>query len=591
VPVLAKAVKHVSLREGVFQYVRRVPIDVKRDPVAWQQHFGGSEWFRKSLGTKKSNDLFLRAEQMRREFERLCSAARRQLATETFASSPNIPEQQLTAQLLAEIREQYRRSTLAPWARQYRMAQQGGAFREEFERIQEEREQNAERWKQLLLEPGARSPNPKYRTPLDMAEDYVRWTRIAAEPGSEALSLITMAIREGAMQGERDIDRLIEGGIPAPFDNINHAQARPGLKKNNEPTIRDAVTLYTTDKALRPKTARDVLRSLDLFEAVVGNKQLRDLTRKDFTSFIGHLAQKQVGGRARESIARGISPATVQKRLTFLRSALNHAIQKGLFEGANPATNIDISAWVKPQDKSVMREKRPFRVAELNRVFEHPWFTGCAASDRDHVPGALRLAGSRFWAPIVALFSGCRASELGGLMLRDIDLDGPFPFFHIRDNQYRPTKGGYARFVPILDGLRTLGFEDYVAQVRSTGSDRLFPDWHAPLRTGGFDKQDAAWSNAKIIRAFNRTVISKCLGDAHSKGTRQEVTFHSFRGAFKSMLGYREHQIPPNIINEVVGHSKSELDKSYVGVVPLEQTYAAIHRCGWPGLILPTSPY
>ena len=71
---------------------------------------------------------------------------------------------------------------------------------------------------------------------------------------------------------------------------------------------------------------------------------------------------------------------------------------------------------------------------------------------------------------------------------------------------------------------------------------------------------------------------------------RLEVTFHSFRGAFKSMLGLKRHNVPPNVINEVIGHSKSEMDKRYVSVVPLEETYSAIHATGWPELIIPDAP-
>lgn len=123
------------------------------------------------------------------------------------------------------------------------------------------------------------------------------------------------------------------------------------------------------------------------------------------------------------------------------------------------------------------------------------------------------------------------------------------------------------------------------------GTDRLFPDWVLPKSSKAYEKHDTPWSNAKIIRAFNRTVIRNSLGERLRDDARQEVTFHGFRGAFKSMLGLQANAVSTNIIHEVTGHAKGEMDQRYVGMIPLEETYPAIRACGWSGLILPTSPY
>jgi hypothetical protein len=56
------------------------------------------------------------------------------------------------------------------------------------------------------------------------------------------------------------------------------------------------------------------------------------------------------------------------------------------------------------------------------------------------------------------------------------------------------------------------------------------------------------------------------------------------------MLGLKKHQVPVNVINEVIGHSKGELDKRYVGTIPLDETYPAIRACGWDGLKIPAAP-
>jgi integrase len=209
--------------------------------------------------------------------------------------------------------------------------------------------------------------------------------------------------------------------------------------------------------------------------------------------------------------------------------------------------------------------------------------------NRSHEAGEVRLTGAHYWAPVVALFTGCRAAELGGLKLNEIHLSGPHPHIHIRDNEYRRTKGGYARFVPLLDALLELGFGEYVEAIRARGNDRLFPDWQSPKSTGNFDKDDAAWSNASVIRAFNRTVIKHRLGEVLPADARREVTFHSFRGAFKSMISRSRFGININAINDVIGHAKLREDPRYVDV-PIEESHEALHACRWDDLVVPSAP-
>lgn len=110
-----------------------------------------------------------------------------------------------------------------------------------------------------------------------------------------------------------------------------------------------------------------------------------------------------------------------------------------------------------------------------------------------------------YWVPILAMHTGCRAGELGGLCVSEVRLDHQHPHLVIQDNRYRTTKGSYRRNIPILDVLLEHGFGDFVERVAKAGHDRLFPDWKAPA--GRVDASATAWSNGSLIRAFSRTVI------------------------------------------------------------------------------------
>jgi integrase len=586
---VASRVRYVSDRDGVYQYHRRVPADIVRDPTALKRFFNGDKLFRRTLSTKEAGAVFEAAAEKQREYDALVAQARASRGV-LPASAPSRALRKVTKNLLDEIKAYQHAVTARPFAQAYMWAEQDAHQAEHYQQMIDDRELFAQDRKRLLTTQGATGVSAPDAAPMDTAAALIEQLGLDAPVGSPQRSLISIAVREGALAGERDIDRIIAG-------EMLHIQPPPQLEEvaasSSGITIREVVELYVRDVSMAPKTRREVLASLDLFEKIVGNKPLAELQRRDFTCYIEQLATKQIGGRSDGSVARPIARDTVKKRYGFLRAAINHAIEKHLHEGGNPASGIDIGTWVKASDKAVMPDKRPFRLNELNLIFGHPWFTGCKSAKpllQTHKPGTVRLTGAQYWAPVVALYTGCRASELGGLKLNEIHLDDSCPHIHIRDNEYRPTKEGYARFVPLLDALMELGFGGYVEAMQKKGVDRLFPDWEPPRRTGDFDKDDAAWSNASVIRSFNRTVINHRLRDILIPGARKEVTFHAFRGAFKAMLGLTRHRVPPNVINEVIGHSKGELDKRYVGVVPLEETYPAIRACGWDGLIIPAAP-
>jgi integrase len=579
------------MRGGVYYYERRVPQAVMIDEASWERHFDRQKLYRKSLHTKVHAEVLRPADEARQDFERrVRSALTGAVAVHPPAVAapviPVVPARQITPDLLAAIAEQQRSQLVRRWAAAVVAAEREEQGAEELERLRYNREMDAVHTKDLLTRPGARTSSPWPETPVEIAEELVKRLGLDAVDGSMAFASVVMAVRQGAVAGEEEVDKLLDGRLPAASLAPVPPPAAPGA------TLRDAVERYLSDKNVRPKTASDTRKSLVLFEQVIGRKDLSELSRSHFKQFASALGQKQVGGRSVGSVERGISPATVKKRVAFLRSAINHAINVDLYEGGNPAAGVNVDALVKAADKSKMPAKRPFNLTELNLIFSYPWFAGSnGVRDRDtHRPGLVRLSDARYWAPVVALFTGCRASELGGLKLNEVELDGPFPHIHIRDNEYRPTKKGYARFVPLLDALLDLGFAAYIEEMRRSGHDRVFDDWKSPKNTGDFDKDDAAWSNGSIIRSFNTTVIKNTLGDRMTPGARREVTFHSFRGSFKSMLGLSRHSVPSNVINEVVGHSKGEIDGRYVGTIPLEETYPAIRGCGWPDLRIPRLP-
>ncbi|MEC9067384.1 MAG: hypothetical protein VX569_08900 [Pseudomonadota bacterium] len=336
------------------------------------------------------------------------------------------------------------------------------------------------------------------------------------------------------------------------------------------------------------RTIREAEGAAASFIDAVGDLPLDEITRAEMLAFCRVEGARTIGGKTPGSIVRPVSAGTLKKKVGLLRSAINHAIATDNFAGPNPAAQIDARRSTRPVPKEKMPDKRPFTVHELQPLVHHPWFTGCVSATNIHAPGRHRLDGMHFWVPILAMFTGCRAGEIGGLRVAEVRLDHQHPHLVIQDNKYRTTKGSYRRNVPILDALLHLGFDKFVERAALAGHDRLFHDWKAPA--GVVDAGATAWSNGSLIRSFNRTVVPQQLGPLLMEGARQEVTFHSFRGAFKTLLGRSEYGIPENYKHEVIGQAKSALDKRYVQEIPLADTYPAVKGCTYSGLILPPAP-
>lgn len=575
---MAAHVRYVRTRDGVYQYERRVPARVQRDARRFSDAFGGKHLFRRSLGTKDAGEMFSAAQVVHEEFEQLVSGANGKVGRRL--TPIHNPMRNVTDEDLAAICDRYTGVIAEPFERMRRLANVDAAAAAEFDRMTDAFESDAEDIKRGLRSRHGDSDGPTLQ-PLTEARHLVEEEGFKAADHSEMFGAIVEAVRIGMERGYKRVGEL-SGGDGVPIVPREDKPSKPSLN----PTLSDAVERYLQERDPATKTKSETRLALRQFEEVVGRKSLAAITRQDAHLFVQHLSKQKVGGKTKGSIVRSLSEQSISKRLRMLGSAIYHARDTGRFNGDNLLANVRLGKHVQPTDRAVMPDKRRLQIGELNRIFAHPWFVGCKSKTETHLPGNYRLNGSEYWVPVVALLTGCRAGELGGLKLSEVRLDDDLPHLLIRNNEYRRTKNGRTRCVPVIDALMELGFPDYVERVRRSGATRLFPDWIAIKPAGGGEGAFPAWSNARIIRAFNRTVIPAALSGTLTPDVRREVTFHSLRGAFKAMIG-TTNALPVNIVHEVVGHAKSELDSRYIGEVTIEETYPVVRACRYPGLVIP----
>jgi integrase len=575
---LTGVVQFVRTRDGVFQYERRVPTHIQRDGARFAAAFGSRPLFRRSLRTKRTVDMFAAYSAAHSEFERLIADPKSIVGMAKRAELQ--PARIVTDTDLEKIAARQADVTAQPFERQYRRANVDRDAAAELDRMLYDLERDAEEARDAIRTRHNDNPSP-FLKPDDEARCVAKDAGYAAAEDSEEFAAIIGAVRAGMERGYKRISALVDGSaVPALPDHHKVPSAPLGG------TLADAVDDYLIARKPAPKTIAETRLALRQFEEVVGRKSLTSITRSDGRQFVQYLAKVQVGGKTPGSIVRPLSRQSIKKRLRILASAIYHARDADQFTGDNPLAGLKIDNLIAPRDRAVMPDKRRLQISELNAIFAHPWFTGCKSATDTHSPGNHRLSGSEYWVPIVALMTGCRASELGGLALSEVRLADAMPHFLIRPNEHRGTKNGRSRCVPILDALIELGFPAYVDRIRRSGATRLFPDWTAIKPAGAGVDAFPAWSNSKVIRAFNRTVIPWALADKLSIDARREVTFHSLRGAYKAMIG-TTNNLPINVVHEVVGHAKSELDARYIGEVTIEETYPQVRGLRYIGLVVP----
>ncbi len=565
-------------REGVYQYERRVPLRIQRDARRFADLFGSRPLFRRSLRTKRTVDMFAAYAAAHSEFERLIADPKSVVGMAKRAELQ--PARIVTDTDLEEIAARQADVTAQSFERQYRRANVDRNAAAELDRMVYDLERDAEEVCDAIRTRHSDKPS-SFLKPDDEARYVAKDAGYAAAEDSEEFAAIIGAVRAGMERGYKRISALINGSVVPALPDRHKVPPTP-----LGGTLADAVDDYLIARKPAPKTIAETRLALRQFEEVIGRKSLASITRSDARQFVQHLAKVQVGGKTQGSIVRPLSRQSIKKRLRILASAIYHARDTDKFVGDNPLAGLKIDNLIAPKDRAVMPDKRRLQISELNAIFAHPWFTGCKSATDTHTPGSHRLSGSEYWVPIVALMTGCRASELGGLALSEVRLTDAMPHFLIRPNEHRGTKNGRSRCVPVLDALIELGFPAYVDRIRRSGATRLFPDWTALKPAGAGEDAFPAWSNSKVIRAFNRTVIPWALADKLSLDARREVTFHSLRGAFKAMIG-TTNNLPINVVHEVVGHAKSELDARYIGEVTIEETYPQVRGLRYSGLNLP----
>lgn len=333
------------------------------------------------------------------------------------------------------------------------------------------------------------------------------------------------------------------------------------------PILESVVEKYISDKMdtdWSQASVKDIPPQLSRFVELVGfGVRIDELSRdhmRRYRQCIEHLPssrhRQKYSGKSDEElmgmtipVEHQFSPKSLETRFTAVRSLLNWCEAEGLLVNATPLKSILKVSKQKAKVKTVPR--RAFTIDELKALFEND----------DYRKGKFQCA-AKFWAPIIALFSGARLEEICQLHLDDIrNIDG-FTCFDINaeDDKDVKTDAG-KRIVPVHPFLAEIGLLDRVDYLRANGEKHLF---HRSTLS-----QAGGKLSTSISKSF--TYFRRKWGVGGETDETSEVVFHSFR--HNVITWGKLNRVDRRLVKEVVGHEEGEFSDvtgGYEGSEPVK---------------------
>ena len=205
----------------------------------------------------------------------------------------------------------------------------------------------------------------------------------------------------------------------------------------------------------------------------------------------------------------------------------------------------------------------PFSDEDLHKLFNNEIYES----------GKFKNKPSRYWLPLIALFTGMRGEEIAQLLKNDVikDKDTDIWYFNLVAN-YEINKNlknkNSRRKIPIHPQLNRLGFIEYIDKIKS--DCMIFPEL--------FNKNGDHYKN--FGNCFNRKNDS---GWKWKCGVKGNTKFHSFRHTFTNTL--KINNVADGIIAGLLGHGHiSNVVPNYNKPDSLKICYAAINKLSYPSI-------
>ena len=334
--------------------------------------------------------------------------------------------------------------------------------------------------------------------------------------------------------------------------NLYAADSLTSTSKDKAPLLSALVEKYKTDCKNRwsPKHSssneRDIFPKLTLFLEAIGDKPVNELKKEDVLIY-KNLVYKYPANKNKKAAYKNlslgeiitsdisvediISDETIGNHFTKIRSFISWCEDNSSFMPPDLKKPISNS----PKNTTPDDEQRDaFSDEDLMNLFE----------SKDYIQG-IHSSPSRFWIPLLGLFTGARENELCQLYKSDVyqDVASGVWVIDINENSKdkKLKKPSHKRIIPIHKKLIGLGFIEFTESVQA---ERLFED--LPYLRDGYGDKFSKW--------FNRTYRKRCnVGQLPD----EKKNFHSFRHTVITQLR-NVHNIDKSVTAKLVGQQPSD---------------------------------
>lgn len=323
----------------------------------------------------------------------------------------------------------------------------------------------------------------------------------------------------------RDAAACPNGGT---LDANDHAASR----------LSDALSAFMRDRSgnWTTKTRQMHEFALQLLIRIIGDKPLINITRHDCRRYRDTLAQlpanltKRYSGVPIERVialhAPPMSTKSLNKHVNSTVALFNWCVRERLMTD-NPARGLSL----------LISGRADLERDVFNDIHLRVLFGGLTPS-----------MGSRYWLPLVALYSGMRLEEIAQLRVSDLRQEQDVWVFDVNAADGKRLKTDNSRrLVPVHDVLIARGILVHQQSVVREGCSRLWPDMKRA--------NDGFYSSA-FSKWFGR--YKRRMGM-----TESTLTFHSFRHTVINCL--KQRNVSELSIKELVGHANDSITTARYG--------------------------
>ena len=190
------------------------------------------------------------------------------------------------------------------------------------------------------------------------------------------------------------------------------------------------------------------------------------------------------------------------------------------------------------------KARLPFNAEELAQVFAQPIFTGCKDDERGFAtPGPNVIRRSRYWLPLVALFTGMRMEEILQMTPDHVRVSPAGNPFIVLTRDMKLKTESAQREIPIHPMLIRIGFVDWAKEQKDGGVTHLFED--VPVSQHGYRSDVFSKRFATFLRKVDLPAER-----------RAKLCFHSIRHTFKDALNRTD--APEAEMEEICGWSRGK---------------------------------